>query len=319
MKRQLNAISQGNPLRVKRVRLTQADAQTGSPRRRVRRQAQLSTARIVSPLKSQVETGARSASNRAALPQTNTQQPTVNREETSRVAETRRRRKPIDHPYTSLPVPKAEWLEQVSPETLLRKRPIDNDSDSEQDGEHRPKRTRLTRKNLALFNKMAKNKDASPPMSTAEPSTTTQTKTLSIRSSGFAEDAADRPARSRETAPPPESVYRGHLTWSGPKITLRTTDVSVLAAKDPRYSKKFNGSFPGLPKDLGFNNSLSAPQRPSPIDERVPRLAGEWKELAKELGEAMRQDWSSSCPWRSKESETALLPSIEDDDYEILG
>ncbi|KAK3336827.1 hypothetical protein B0T19DRAFT_447654 [Cercophora scortea] len=348
MKRQLNAISEGNPLPVKR----HADVPgTGSPRRSVRLQAQLSTARIVSPLKSQVETDARSASNRATLPQTNTQQPSVNREETSRVAETGRRRKPTDHPYTSLPVPKVEWLEQASPATLLRKRPIDDDSDSdsdsEQDGEHRPKRTRLTRKNLALFNKMAKNKGKkasayAPPESTAQSSSTTQAKTISTTSSGFAdqadkngilntrrskrpenyEDTANRLARSRETASPPESAYRRYIKATGKSGSTEMTVLVEMAPllktyhDDDGYSREFNRSFTGLPKDLGFNNGLSAPQpdfieglekreyHPFPIDERVrravlykddpdslalPHLAGAWKGPGKDMEEARLQ------------------------------
>jgi hypothetical protein len=73
---------------------------------------------------------------------------------------------------------------------------------------------------------------------------------------------------------------------------------------DKRYNRTFNQAFTGFPKDVGFNNGLSAPQpdfveglemqeyRPFPVDDHVsgavlykddrnsltlPHLAGEWK------------------------------------------
>ena len=80
--------------------------------------------------------------------------------------------------------PDASSLEgpEVSPATRLRKRQIGSGSDCDGDGddnEHQPKRARLTRKNLALFNTMAKKKgnkgSASAP--TVESSTTKTTST----------------------------------------------------------------------------------------------------------------------------------------------
>jgi hypothetical protein len=67
----------------------------------------------------------------------------------------------------------------------LRKRQIDSDGD---DNEYELKRARLTRKNLALFDRTAKKKEAvktsasAPPESTVESSTTKTTTTTA----GFA-------------------------------------------------------------------------------------------------------------------------------------
>jgi hypothetical protein len=82
------------------------------------------------------------------------------------------------------------------------------------------------------------------------------------------------------------------------------------------YSREFNRAFSALPKGLGFNDGLSAPQpdfveglekrefRPFPVGEQItgavlykddpdslalPHLAGEWKGPGKDMQEAMLQ------------------------------
>ena len=239
---------------------------------------------------------------------------------------------PPTRPYASLES-KVEGPEQVSSATLLRKRQIGSDSDSDDD-EHHPKRTRLTRKNLVLFSKMTKkkgtNKLSARPDSTAESSTS---KTASTTSSGFAiqaykndilvkskppknlEDIRKRLAGSRETASPPESVYEDYANKVGraPNEATMVFEVGARLLKTyptEGYARDFNQAFTGFPKDIGFNNGLSAPQpgfveglkmqdyHPFPIDKHVsgavlykddprslalPHLAGEWKGRGKDM------------------------------------
>src|SRR5579862_3691808 len=93
---------------------------------------------------------------------------------------------PPRHPYASSLEPKIERSEQVSPAAQSRKRQIGSDVD---DNELQLKRAWLTRKNLALFNKMAKKKEANKASASAPQESTVEppiTKTTSTMSSGFA-------------------------------------------------------------------------------------------------------------------------------------
>ncbi|KAK0655474.1 hypothetical protein B0T16DRAFT_397072 [Cercophora newfieldiana] len=113
--------------------------------------------------------------------------------------------------------PHAHAEEKQAPQsTQTRKRQLDSDDDKRQ-----PKRARLTRKNLAAFDKMGKKKTSDPSDDSGS------TKAISTTSSGFAiqaykngildpryskpptnlEDLHERHARSRETASPPEPAY----------------------------------------------------------------------------------------------------------------
>ncbi|KAK4033189.1 hypothetical protein C8A01DRAFT_40349 [Parachaetomium inaequale] len=85
---------------------------------------------------------------------------------------------------------------------------------------------------------------------------------------------------------------------------------------DTGYPRAFNQAFTAFPRDVGFNNSLSAPQpnfvegleireyQPFPVDEQVsgavlfrddpfsvtlPHIAGEWKGRGKDMDEAKMQ------------------------------
>lgn len=253
--------------------------------------------------------------------------------------------KPLKRQDTSLPEPSVERQEQVSPTTRLRKRRIDSDSG---DNGHQLKRARLTRKNLALFNKMGKKKEtkgtnkasvSAPSESTDESSTT---KTTSTTTSGFAVRARDngilhhrhskpptnleniqkQHARSRETASPPESAYKTYINRvaGAPNEATIVYEVSWHMLKEyddeEGYKKTFNQAFTGFPKDVGFNDGLSAPQpnfaegleaeefRPFPVGSYIeravlykddpfsltlPHLAGEWKRRGKDLEEARLQ------------------------------
>jgi hypothetical protein len=230
---------------------------------------------------------------------------------------------PPKRPYTSFLEP--------------NERQIGSDGDNDQ---HQPKRAQLTRKNLALFNKIAKNKgkkaSASAPADSTDESSTT--KTTSTTSSGFAiqaykngildpssskppenlEDIRKRVAKSRGTASPTESAYEDYVDRVERASNEATMVFEVggrLLKEYPRggYTRAFNQAFTAFPKDVGFNNGLSAPQPdfveglemrdydPFPVDECVsgavlykddprsltlPHLAGEWKGRGKDMMEA---------------------------------
>ncbi|KAK0655178.1 hypothetical protein B0T16DRAFT_450910 [Cercophora newfieldiana] len=130
-----------------------------------------------------------------------------------------------------------------------RKRQIDTDTDTDTDHKPQPKGARLTRKNLALFNKIGKKS------STHRESTSESQETLSSTAPGFAlqvskngilppfrskpptnfEVFQERRAQSRATASPPEARRR-------------------------RLCPELQLIFTGLPEGLGFNDGLSAPQ-----------------------------------------------------------
>ncbi|KAK3328152.1 hypothetical protein B0T19DRAFT_442068 [Cercophora scortea] len=209
---------------------------------------------------------------------------------------------------------------KVEPETpeqdRPRKRRDDGDGDGDGDGEgngdeHRPGRARLTRENLTLFNKMAKrnNSKASTSVSATPDSTvdssTTETKSILPTSSGFAdqaykngillplhskaptnlEDIRERLDRPRGTPSPPESAYEDYIYRAEVAPNESTMVGDVLTLLKPitgrGYHKVLNQPFSGLPKNIGFNNGLSAPQpdfvegpekrefRPFPVEERI--------------------------------------------------
>ncbi|KAK5663088.1 hypothetical protein OQA88_6504 [Cercophora sp. LCS_1] len=136
----------------------------------------------------------------------------------------------MDKKQTSPELSQAELLptqeEQVLANPSSRKQRVEDD-----DCEPQPKRARLTRKNLTLFDKMRKHSKK-----TSDPSDDSgSTKTISTTSTGFAiqarkngileprhskpptnlEDLHERHARSRETASPPESAYKQYTKRAG--------------------------------------------------------------------------------------------------------
>ncbi|EOO03075.1 hypothetical protein UCRPA7_1411 [Phaeoacremonium minimum UCRPA7] len=175
----------------------------------------------------------------------------------------------MDEPHTHTEEEKAPR------KTQTRKRQSDSDDDKPQ-----PKRVRLTRKNLAAFNKMGKKKKTSD-----DDSGSTKTKTTSTTSSGFAEqvykngvrqppyakpppnlgDIRERLARSRATASPPELEYKRYINKveGAPNEATMVVEVSRRLPKeydDKGYSQVFNQAFTNFPEDVGLNNGLSAPQ-----------------------------------------------------------
>ncbi|KAH6623871.1 hypothetical protein F5144DRAFT_595967 [Chaetomium tenue] len=203
---------------------------------------------------------------------------------------------------------------QVPASPPSRKQQLDSDNDAEP----RAKRARmtqpasepvrLTRQNLARFNKMANNYKGSKKGSTyLDPSSST--KTLRTLASGFAvrarqngilDDLGSKPpanykaiqkrlARRRATDSPSESSYKDYAR-------------SKYTGKG--YIRAFNQAFTGFPTDVRFSNGLSTPQpdfienieceeyRSFPITTYIPgavlyedklysvtlpHIAGEWK------------------------------------------
>lgn len=192
-----------------------------------------------------------------------------------------------EHPYVLSLESDVEGPEQVSPATQLRKRQTDSDDDDNTEPEL--KRARLTRRNLAKFDKMGGKKKATnkasasvPLESTADSSTT---KTTSTTSPGFATQARDngilpadfsrpptnledirgRYARSRGTASPTESICERYVNRvnNAPNEATMLVEVSGKLLKeydDKGYQRAFNQAFTGFPNDVGFNKGLSAPQ-----------------------------------------------------------
>ncbi|KAK3384499.1 hypothetical protein B0T24DRAFT_646389 [Lasiosphaeria ovina] len=296
----------------------------------------------VQTAKRQLDATSQSDPKRARLTRTGAQRPGVEKaEQANKIVQTTRQHpnpKPPKRRDTSLPEPKVEGQEQVPPATRLRKRQIDSEGD---DDEHELKRARLTRKNLARFNKMGRKKgsnNASTRPDSTDESTTT--KSISTTSSSFPirahrngildpsrsqpptnlEHIHEQHARSRATASPPELVYERYVDRVG-GAGNEATVVHVVSGHmlkeydDKGYQKAFNRAFTAFPKDVGFNNGLSAPQPdfaeglemqdyPFPVEEYVsgavlykddprsvtlPHLAGEWKGPDGSMAEAMQQ------------------------------
>jgi len=227
--------------------------------------------------------------------------------------------------------PELSQAEQVPAIPPSRERQIDSDGDDEP----LTKRARLTRNNLALFDKMGKKKASDSTDGSA------LTKTTSTTTSGFDIQAykngillppsskaptnlkarQKRGTESRGTASPTETEHRGFVNRienAGNEATM-VFEVGAQLLKtydDEGYTRTFDRAFTGFPKDVGFNNSLSAPKPgfvegtrmqdyfPFPVDERVggavlykddrrsitlPHLAGEWKGPGKDMEKATLQ------------------------------
>ncbi|KAK3334066.1 hypothetical protein B0T19DRAFT_459621 [Cercophora scortea] len=201
------------------------------------------------------------------------------------------------------------------------KRP--RDSEGYQHQVQSPKRARLTRENLRLLNKMTRSGSGVSPTA----STTTNGFKAQAAKNGILDpisskpyenlrDSVERLNQSRETASPPESVYQDYLDMVGsvPNALSLMIEMTPLLKeyKDRGYSRAFGQRFTAYPKNVGFNNDMSAPQpdfvqglrqqefRPLPItdeldsailfeDDRhslaLPHIAGEWTERGKNMEE----------------------------------
>lgn len=173
-----------------------------------------------------------------------------------------------------------------------------------------------------------------PKSSDSESKSTRSKETISTTDSGFQEAAfqngildpnyskppanlghrQDRLERARDTASPSESDYRyfASAIRSAPNEASVLYETSTLLKRydEPGYHKRFNQSFSNFPKNVGFNNGLSAAQpdmieginmpefEPFPVREQLggaatvypglaattlPHLAGEWKGPGKDM------------------------------------
>lgn len=203
--------------------------------------------------------------------------------------------------------------QQVPANLSSRKRQLNSDDDAELQTKRaqttRPtsEPARLTRQNLARFNKMGKKKSSDPSdnSGSTKTKTTSTTSTTSITSTRFAikarnngilepayskppinfEDIRRRRAESRASASLLESVYNDYVDrveGAGNEATV-VVQTSELLKKYPKgYRQAYNRAFTNLPADVGFNNGLSAPQpdfvegleaeeyRPFPADDCIP-------------------------------------------------
>ncbi|KUI64371.1 hypothetical protein VM1G_11174 [Cytospora mali] len=185
---------------------------------------------------------------------------------------------------------------------------------------------------LGLVQKGANKASASASSESITGSTTT--KTTSTTTSGFAllahkngilEPRLSKPpnnlehirkqlARSRKNASLPESVYERYVN----KVEVAPNEATMVVEMSGKLLKEYDDkgyhrAFTGFPKDVDFNNGLSAPQpdfvegletqehEPCPVDEHVsgavlykddpysvtlPHIAGEWKGRGKDMEEA---------------------------------
>lgn len=93
-------------------------------------------------------------------------------------------------------------------------------------------------------------------------------------------DIRARYASSRATASPPESQFNHYVTRveSASNEAAMVFEVGSKLLKDYEdegYKRTFNQQFNGFPKDVGFNNGLSAPQPDfcrGAGDKQVPSL-----------------------------------------------
>ncbi|KAI1499859.1 hypothetical protein F5X99DRAFT_410647 [Biscogniauxia marginata] len=189
-----------------------------------------------------------------------------------------------------------------------------------------PKRARLTRKNLQLLNRMIKSKLTTETHSTTSSGFEAQALKNGIldrvksKAPANLNDRRTRLNRKRETASPTESMYGDYVAavTTAPNEQTMIYEMAKLLKEhnDRGYRKVLNQAFTAFPKEVGFNNGLSAPQPdlveglqlrrflPFPVDEQLdgaalikddpysitlPHLAGEWKGPGKDMNEARMQ------------------------------
>ncbi|TAQ91129.1 hypothetical protein B7494_g575 [Chlorociboria aeruginascens] len=236
-------------------------------------------------------------------------------------------------------------LPQTNNHQTRKRRP---ESSNQAVAENPPKRARLTKENLKAFEKMgkrlrndpkSKSSRSEPSLSRSQalsrsvPTTTSTNKTLPTTDSNFPRLAFDNGIldpdhsvpptnlsfhqdqldRARDTASPSESEYKAfcHRIRRAPnEMTMVIETSRLLKEHDEGYSRVYNQAFNDFPKDVGFNNGLSAAQpdmiegfemtkfNPFPVRQELggaavltserdpltlPHLAGEWKGAGKNM------------------------------------
>jgi hypothetical protein len=176
--------------------------------------------------------------------------------------------------------------EQIAPATTSRKRQLDSNIDDEP----LVTRARLTRKNLAIFDKMAKRKSSDPTDPTDPTDGSGSTRAISTTSPGFAlqaytngirgptnskpptnlEEILERHRQSRASPSPPEPEYKRYVSKvkrakNEATMVVKTSGHILKEYDDEGYSQIFNQSFTAFPDNVGFNDGLSAP-RPDYIE-----------------------------------------------------
>lgn len=150
------------------------------------------------------------------------------------------------------PCPELSQAEQVPPS---QKRQIDSNSDDEP----LTKRAQLTRKNLALFDKIGKKKTSNPSNNSGSTKTLSTTAPyfdvqaykngildpLDSRPPKTLEDIRKRLSKTRATASPPESVYGRYIDVIGEADNEATIVVKVSGKllkehNDKGYKRVFN-------------------------------------------------------------------------------
>ncbi|KAF2964694.1 hypothetical protein GQX73_g8888 [Xylaria multiplex] len=214
---------------------------------------------------------------RARLTQTSARQPLF--EEAEHVA----RPKPPKCRDTSLPQCKVERQHQILLTSRVQKRQIESEQD-DSNNEHELRRARLTRKNLARLNRMAKRKrpskeSASASILTDSTADSSSAKTISTTSPGFAIRAHRNGIVGSLYSKPPTNLGTIHEQHAKPRASASPTE-SMYEHYSHTVSKIGNEATT-VYNDVGFNNGLSAPQPdfteglemreydPFPVDEQV--------------------------------------------------
>lgn len=100
---------------------------------------------------------------------------------------------------------------------------------------------------------------------------------------------------ARETASPPESVYKTYVCaveFADNEHTMIHEATKLLAMYQDRYCTTLSQAFAGLPKDVGFNNGLSAPQ---PDMIQGAGYAFRSNHSRSRMSLAGQQPWSKMC------------------------
>ncbi|KAH8754155.1 hypothetical protein F5883DRAFT_688640 [Diaporthe sp. PMI_573] len=186
--------------------------------------------------------------------------------------------------------------EQIATATTSRKRQLDSDIDDEPLVE----RARLTRKNLAIFDKMGKRKSSDPTdgsgstgtMSTTLPGFAIQAYRNGIRGPTNSkpptnlEEIQERHRQSRASPSPPEPEYKRYVSKvqrakNEATLVVKTSGHILKEYDDEGYSQVFNQSFTAFPDNVGFNDGLPVPRpdyieglgmekyNPFPVDRHV--------------------------------------------------
>ncbi len=102
---------------------------------------------------------------------------------------------------------------------------------------------RLTRKNLALFNKMGRKKGTK---------TSVMLRLVSLKPPTNLKDIREWDVRSYDTASPTESVYRRYVNRIA-KAPIEATVAFKVGGRVLKEYDEFNRVFTGVLKDLGYN------------------------------------------------------------------